>query len=777
MDDRLGSGSSAPRLAVALLAAALAPRVALAQAPPGYPEAIVQWGVQRGDTCEGIASSVYGNAKRIDLVLRYNDVACTRGAPLREGLTLVLPAAATDIPTARIDSLSPAVRARPAGGAWASAARGQPLEKNANVNTMETGRAGIRFIDRTRIVLSENTLVVIYGTAAQTSVQRRKPAAVEVVEGEAKAALAALRGDKVARVDVAGGHVEARSSDTVVQRKGTRATVSVFDGAARVESAGRAVDVPRAFGTRFQEKQPPSPPRPLPPAPAFTSPAPSLVLAGPDGASWTASWAPVAKATRYRVELATDPSFDDVVVREEVAAAVTSFRAEKFPPGAYHLRVRAIDDEDFLGMASDARALRVLAVAGAPAPVLEDGAIVVPACAELQFLDPAGVEVAIGAGEFSPLPSRVETGLAKAGDLRLRTRPGEEVPFRLETRLPPISLAATRQEGGYRVGVALEPSSPALVRCLALRARAVGGGRAEEVALVANPDGSLAGLLPWPDGASAERIEIVDALGRLVATEELRPPEPEPPPSKEGARRPPMGAVVPPFSASPRTDLWWTAPLARPALAAGGGVAVEGADAHAVGRLLAQGAWGPVSLDASIRTPFEERFGDGREGELAWLGGRFGTYAGDGGFAMGTYLRFGIPVLDDARLRADLGLAFGDATPAWSWLVNVGARPRFGSYVATSADVVDPYVLGGPTWTPTEGLRLFVVGGFQAIFAEGRDDLGAIDVVTLDPAPQLSFGAEAQLGPLLLGPHVTYAHAASGTLTAQLWLGYAPDLD
>ena len=75
--------------------------------------------------------------------------------------------------------MRPDVRVRPGGGSWSPAAPGAPLYTNYNVNTLDKARADIEFIDRTRIFLASNTLVVIYGTANRTRVSKTPPPAVE----------------------------------------------------------------------------------------------------------------------------------------------------------------------------------------------------------------------------------------------------------------------------------------------------------------------------------------------------------------------------------------------------------------------------------------------------------------------------------------------------------------------------------------------------------------------------------------------------------------------
>src|SRR6185295_6973492 len=83
------------------------------------------------------------------------------------------------------------------------------------------------------------------------------------------------------------------------------------------------------------------------------------LLAEPEREVVVAGWEPVPNTARYRIELARDAEFTDLVLREEVPASVRAFRGEKLPKGEYFLRVRAIDNDDFLGIATEARVVRV----------------------------------------------------------------------------------------------------------------------------------------------------------------------------------------------------------------------------------------------------------------------------------------------------------------------------------------------------------------------------------------------------------------------------------
>ncbi len=59
------------------LSAALISASGRAADPPataGYPEPVVQWGVQKDETCEDIAKVMYGSAAHVPLIGRYNRV-------------------------------------------------------------------------------------------------------------------------------------------------------------------------------------------------------------------------------------------------------------------------------------------------------------------------------------------------------------------------------------------------------------------------------------------------------------------------------------------------------------------------------------------------------------------------------------------------------------------------------------------------------------------------------------------------------------------------------
>ena len=651
---------------------------------PGFPEKIVQWGVQSGETCEDISKALYGSAAHTGLLLRYNRIVCVRGAPLKTGMTLVLPAKVTNVPTARITSVNPDTRSRPAGGGWSPAQSGQPLSTNSNVNTLEDGRAGIQFVDRSRVYLAAHTLVVIYGTASQTAVSKTPPPKVELESGELQAGLAALRGDAVVDVGVSGGgRVSAQSRDTVLRKKDKRTTVAVFDGKADVSSGGKAVTVPLNHGSAFVEAKAPTPPRPLPPAPAGDAGgSPPVVLAPSGQALLSASWQAVAKAASYRLEVARDADFQEVVVREEIPAKVRAFRAERFPVGSYHMRVRAIDGEDFLGIASAVRRIDVVAGDWQRASgSLQEGVLRVSPYGAMAMKAAPSLELALDDGAFGPVPELLDFAHVKPTRLRLRNRGSSEVQELSVQYLPPeVTIALEPLEGSTAVRVTFaQVEGIDVAGAIGPKARAHLSAGIVDVALEPN-DGSFVGSFSGePPADQPLRVDVVDRDGRLLGSTAHAPPTlptpDEPAPVEEPPEPPWIGPTVPAHAWSARTNVWLWSPTARPLATLGAMVDSGSGDGASVqGEAYAAGPIGPVGIDALLRTRSES----GEADTSAWLGLQWRAYRlGQAELELGPGLRVGFP-LDDSAPPPQLepSFAIGGVVGRWGWLANLGGRIR-----------------------------------------------------------------------------------------------------
>lgn len=769
-------------VAVATLGLFVSPGVSFAQpkaapsATPDFPEPIVQWGVQKGDTCESIAKILYGSTQHAALVRRYNRVPCGQGTPLAEGMTLVLPASVTTLPDARLRSLRPDVRVRPGGGSWSPAAPGTPLYTNYNVNTLDKARADIEFIDRTRIFLASNTLVVIYGTASRTRVSKTPPPSVELDAGEIKAGLAALRGGGA--VDIAvkgGGSISASSREAVVERKGERTTVAVFDGKAAVRSGGKSVTVPEKFGTRFVGVAPPIPPRPLPPPPAWEpGGSGAVVLASPEGGLLTGAWKPEPSAVLYRFEIARDPGFRDLVVREEVPASVRSMRAEKMPPGTYYLSVRAIDKEEYLGIASPARPIRVVA-AKVDAGSLGSSGIEASPYAVLSFeIDPA-VEMALDQGPFAPMPPSVDLLRRAPKLIRMRVTDGAvgaagEISVPIQYKKPAARIEAAVEGSDIRARIAFEGLEGVHIAdrvAPILRVHGSEGARSVPLTLSKTANAAAAeARFPFPENVERARVDILDRRGAVLGTTEVMIPPPPPPPAAPPPPPPPprIGVSAPLLSLVAGPSLLWWRPTSENAFA----LSVSGAGSKNKNRMgdfaaRASGALGRFGVDASFGYVFGA---DRPESSAAWLGGQVRALRLEASMLeLGFALRAGIPVAGDEPARLEPSLAIGGASGEITWLGNAGARVRLSDSGGASnvAQAQAFAILGASfdlfTWLRThaaldgslffdEAAKTPAAGGVTVGLEAGRSFFGG---VSMRVSPHNEDGERAVAGQIAVG--------------------------
>ncbi|WP_437969482.1 FecR domain-containing protein [Sorangium sp. So ce260] len=757
-----------------------------AEPTPGYPEAVIQWGVQRGETCDHIAEVLYGSSRHVGLIQRYNRVACGPGTELAEGLTLVLPAEVTSIPDAKIRSMRPDVRARPAGGGWSPAAPGMPLVTNSSVNTLDEGRADIEFVDRTRVLLAPNTLVVIYGTASRTRVSKTPPAAVELEDGEVKAALAALRGQSVEVATSGGGRVSASSRDTVVQRRGGRTTVAVFDGKAGVSSGGASVVVPKDHGTRFTDRSPPARPRPLPPPPEWATADAGPVALAPAGLGvLSASWKPAPGAAGYRVEVARDPELNDLIVREEVKPDVVSFRAEKMPAGAYFLRVRVIDREEYLGVGAVRRFHLVAArVSGGVAPAARE--ITANPYGIVELTPSPALELGLDDGPFGPVPERIDLLQRAPRELRFRERGSAAAERRLDevTSLPvrytkvgasiQAARVATADGQALEAKVALEGLAGIdVARRVAPRIFAHLPGGVRSAALTGGErGGALTARIPLPPEAMRPdeplrvRLDVVDGRGGVLGTSDAELPAAPLPAGAAPRPAPPaapvLGAYLPLLPVSAAADVLWLGPT-PPAVAAVGAAAVRSGDGWvAAGQVRASGAIGPLGLDVALRS--NPSGGGEGVGSTGWLGARYRALRlGRSALELGPTLRLGVPMADGSPpVRVEPGIALGGATGRLTWVVDAGARIRAAGGEGSAA--------GG------EGSA----AGGEGSAAGGEDGeggaAGAGEVATSAAQGFLLMGATADAAPWLrlhsaLDLHLVHRDGAANDVLAGLSAG------
>jgi hypothetical protein len=419
----------------AFLAVSLYASPTLAGDPP-----LEDYVVQKGDTCFKIAKRRFGNGKRYDLIHEHNQLGPTPHR-LQAGQVLRLPV--TDAsPDAEVTRARRDVRAR-AGSSdtWADADPGLDLYRGWRVNTLERASAEVTFQDRSAVQLRQNTLVIIYGGSAGQA--RRKTSEAQLERGTLRSKLGALAGrDPGESLAVRTPASQAQFSDTealvTVQDDGTTLVGNHGDGKASVRGAGKRVSVGPKMGSKVRRGKRPSPPKPLPPAPAW-GPGPELFV-GIAGFAGTISgeWGAVDLARSYLVQVSADALGDDLVSTVRVPASVTRFEARGLPPGDYWAAISSIDAEDFESPVGVRRKLTVvggaLALPGGGEPQLPSAADLDPDAPTpaprvlpgTRFEVPARLRCAIDGDEPGAALTLVEPGRREVScvDSEGRTVPG-----------------------------------------------------------------------------------------------------------------------------------------------------------------------------------------------------------------------------------------------------------------------------------------------------------------------------------------------------------------
>ena len=383
--------SARKRLSFALAALAVSP-VALAQPRPEREP--LRYTVRAGDTCVSISQHFYGTTRNTTLIHRANP---TMGPPphrLRAGTVLVIPPAsvASNAPDALLTAVYNRVEVRaatPAPGpvgevvATHPGRPNDPLYRGNRVNTQERSSAEVTFADETQLRLAERTLIVILGETS-TRVRREASARDTVLErGTLSAFLAGVDRQRgvaptslntdAARVTLDRG-TEARIE--VDERR--RSTVAVYRGRSRVHARRQHVPVPQGYGVRAVRDQRVPAPRLLPLAPLWTVRPPRLALVESGGATLVSELregtTPLATdahgahppaPAQWHVEVSRDAHFNELIADVRGDAARSRVEIPDVEPGAYFMRVSAVDADGFQGPPSEVVSTTVARAASA----------------------------------------------------------------------------------------------------------------------------------------------------------------------------------------------------------------------------------------------------------------------------------------------------------------------------------------------------------------------------------------------------------------------------
>jgi hypothetical protein len=319
--------------------------------PPGV--VLEDYVVVPGDTCAKIARDLFGDSRRVVDIHTYNDLGESPHR-LRPGTILRLPRAkASSDPDARITFVRNQVEAYKPEPKPATV--NETLFRGHKVGTKERASAELLFADTSRIQLGEQTLIVILEGRA-SGARTDFGAETTLVTGALRSRLAELAGETpakptVVRTEAAELNLGPGEAQVQVDEKKTT-RLAVYKGRSHARAKRKTVEVPEGFGNRTDAGQPPGEPKPLPPAPTWTT-APPAELSVADTGTLTAKYGPGTgvgpAAELWHVQIAQDESFHDMVVDVRVPARITDLEAKGLAPGLYLVRVSAIDSDAFEG--------------------------------------------------------------------------------------------------------------------------------------------------------------------------------------------------------------------------------------------------------------------------------------------------------------------------------------------------------------------------------------------------------------------------------------------
>ncbi|MGB5246970.1 MAG: hypothetical protein WBN34_10515 [Woeseia sp.] len=265
------------------------------------------------------------------------------------------------------------VKIRPANGvAWTSAIKGSAVHDRDAVQTFSNSRARVDFTTENKLRIGQNSLVVFRNGAADPFLARRE-AAVVVMDGELSGEVNADYG--AFAIEFPAGLVELTADKSSKEAVNFRvsvnpdqsSTIAVYSGQADINIAGEHFKVAANEGITFGKDGATVGVMGLPTLPDVRAPSSNSAAKFMNTPPRVAfRWRDVENAKKYRLEIAQDKGFEEILVDESLEN--NSFVHGNLPEGEYFWRVSALNGW-VQGPTSEARRLRI--VRDAEPPVLE----------------------------------------------------------------------------------------------------------------------------------------------------------------------------------------------------------------------------------------------------------------------------------------------------------------------------------------------------------------------------------------------------------------------
>ena len=253
-----------------------------------------------------------------------------------KAITATLSFTRNDVKSKRFDSI-----------AWSRATPGMPLFSRDSVQTLDDSTAQVKFDEKNTLTIGVNTLIIVKSIEKDEQRKERR-SVVLVVDGDLTGNVSSSKSDPLhlivsapaAVAKIAGGN--ARNTDFRISTNADNSsTFVVYKGAVEVSARGKTVRVTQNTGVTVKAGEAPPDAVPLPDAPELKSPVdkaqlPSRRIPAQVDFAWSG-----ALASEFRLQVARDAKFTDLVCDRRQPG--TGFSHRYLKSGTYYWRVAGID--------------------------------------------------------------------------------------------------------------------------------------------------------------------------------------------------------------------------------------------------------------------------------------------------------------------------------------------------------------------------------------------------------------------------------------------------
>jgi len=247
---------------------------------------------------------------------------------------------------ARLSDVRREVKIRPADSvAWTNAREGESVQNRDALQTFANSRARIDFTTDNHLQIGQNSLIIFRNNTADPFLQRREPAVV-VMQGELGGIVNEGYGAFAVQLPsgVAVLHADPETGETADFKLSVNpdqsSTIALYAGTAAIDVNGRNYQLGANEALTVSEDGRTGGVRQLPGAPRVTAPGRDRVAKFRDLPPRVKfAWGGVAGAQNYRLELARDANFEEIMVDEYLSE--TAFVHGNLAAGSYFWRVSA----------------------------------------------------------------------------------------------------------------------------------------------------------------------------------------------------------------------------------------------------------------------------------------------------------------------------------------------------------------------------------------------------------------------------------------------------